>query len=285
MRIRSIKPEFWNHPIMARENDAVRLLALGLLSYADDEGYFYADETLVRNSLRPYDYDSRKSLECIERLVEVGYIEVIFHETHGKLGKVVNFTKHQKVCHPTKSRIEEHWLSGELKGGSRVSQEFFCPDQGSKGSREQGSGVAGEQGSWVDPPCPVVEKIKPDPSEQELFTKSTLPGNSSPPIQVKSKKLGLLELRQIPNLKLNKPEDHPTWIACLNAVGVKILTQAGQRVAERGETGWCSRVVPLAYSIFQEIGIEKHHQKCEEIPDDLNDLPDGHPLKPKAKVS
>ena len=43
MRIRTLKPEFWSHPVISRQSDAAKLLAIGLLNYADDEGYFYAD--------------------------------------------------------------------------------------------------------------------------------------------------------------------------------------------------------------------------------------------------
>ena len=68
MRIRTIKPEFWSHPVMTRQDDATKLLALGLLNFADDEGYFYADAALIRSALRPLDDDSsivRRSIEKI----------------------------------------------------------------------------------------------------------------------------------------------------------------------------------------------------------------------------
>lgn len=44
-RIRSVKPEFWGHPVMSKQIHAVRLLAIALLNFADDEGFFFADSS------------------------------------------------------------------------------------------------------------------------------------------------------------------------------------------------------------------------------------------------
>ena len=95
--------------------------------------------------------------------------------------------------------------------------------------------------------------------------------------------MGLMELRQIPNLKLSKPEDHPTWLECLNRVGADILKEAGQQVATSGAVGWSSVVVPLAYQLKASQDKPKH-TPIESLPDCLEDLPDGHPLKPKART-
>ena len=44
---RTIKPEFWSHLVMARLDAPTQLVALALLNYADDGGYFYAKPVLV----------------------------------------------------------------------------------------------------------------------------------------------------------------------------------------------------------------------------------------------
>jgi DNA replication protein DnaT len=51
MRIRTIKPEFWQHPVMSRLPYDTRILALGLLNLADDEGYFSADTDYIRGAV------------------------------------------------------------------------------------------------------------------------------------------------------------------------------------------------------------------------------------------
>jgi hypothetical protein len=138
MRIRTIKPEFWNHPVLMREADAVRLLAIGVLTYSDDEGYFLADPVLMRNALRPYDETPETLRNCLGRLVEIGYLEVREHPTHGAIGKVVNFDKHQRISHPTPSKARAYFATEKLRNNSGNAPEPLRPDQGS-GIREQGA--------------------------------------------------------------------------------------------------------------------------------------------------
>ena len=57
-RIRTIKPEFWTDEDMAALDPYTRLLAIGLLNYADDEGYFNANPALVKAAVFPLDEGS-----------------------------------------------------------------------------------------------------------------------------------------------------------------------------------------------------------------------------------
>lgn len=112
MRIRTIKPEFWSHPVMGRKEDSVRLAAIGLLNMADDEGYFLADPSLVRSTLWPFDDDSTKARRTIAELSSISYIEVRDCGGHGHVGKVVQFSAHQRVDKPKKSGLAQHFESG-----------------------------------------------------------------------------------------------------------------------------------------------------------------------------
>lgn len=58
MRIRTLKPEFWAHETLSRLPHFTRLMAIGLLNLADDEGYFYANPILIRAALFPFVDDS-----------------------------------------------------------------------------------------------------------------------------------------------------------------------------------------------------------------------------------
>jgi hypothetical protein len=129
--------------------------------------------------------------------------------------------------------------------------------------------------SLMNPSEPVSPVV--DPDEMDIcgpVSKGIIPGKVKP-------LLGVMELRQIPNLKLNKPEDLPTWLACLNEVGVADLTRAATVIAKDGGVGWCSVVCPLAYRLHKERTEPSATRAVEELPDDLNTLPDGHPLKPR----
>lgn len=138
MRIRTVKPEFWAHPILSAQADEVRLGALGLLNVADDHGYFLANPAAVRSALWPLDEDSTKARRVLAQLSQVGYIDVREHPTHGAVGWVVNFTKHQRVDRPSPSRIAHYHDSSSVR---RVIDDRSLLDQGSgiKGSRDQGN--------------------------------------------------------------------------------------------------------------------------------------------------
>lgn len=111
MRIRTIKPEFWSHPVIANLDDGARLLAIGLLNLADDDGFFLANPTLVRNALRPFDEDSTRTRRALDTLSKVGWIEVREHPEQGQVAKVVNFAKHQRIDRPTPSKLATYFNS------------------------------------------------------------------------------------------------------------------------------------------------------------------------------
>ena len=91
---------------MGRQSDATKLLAIGLLNLADDDGYFYADPKAVRNSIRQNDDDSRIATVSLRDLSEIGYISIRNHATHGPIGKIESFAAHQVINKPKPSKIK-----------------------------------------------------------------------------------------------------------------------------------------------------------------------------------
>lgn len=137
MRIRTIKPEFWTHPVMVQQDDAVKLLAIGLLNFADDEGYFYAEPKMVRAALRPLDEDSTIVRRSIEQLEKIGYVITCQHPTHGLLGRIVSFTDHQRIDRPRESKIQSIWP----KKPSTINRRSFDDHSPLEGKgKEQGTG-------------------------------------------------------------------------------------------------------------------------------------------------
>lgn len=107
MRIRTIKPSFWTNEKLAELSDFERLLAIGLLNYADDRGFFWANSKMIRGSLFPFEEDSKKILKAAERLAAIGYIQLGTTRDGRSVGKIVHFNKHQRVDKPQPSEIEE----------------------------------------------------------------------------------------------------------------------------------------------------------------------------------
>jgi hypothetical protein len=154
MRIRTIKPEFWSHPVMSKQSDATKLLAVGLLNLADDEGYLYADPKMVRNALRPMDDDSRITTVSLRELSEIGYLSLRDHPTHGQIGRIESFCKHQVINKPKSSIIKELHEYG--------SNTVSIPD--SSGLERNGmEGIGTEGNTPPNPPRGDGEAKSPKP--------------------------------------------------------------------------------------------------------------------------
>ena len=104
-RIRTIKPEFWTDEDMAEISEPACLLAIGLLNYADDEGYFNANPKLIKAAVFPIREPSVPIPVLIRELSNCGYLS-IFSTSDGKhFGLINNFLKHQVVNKPKESKI------------------------------------------------------------------------------------------------------------------------------------------------------------------------------------
>lgn len=106
-RIRTIKPEFWTDEDMSEVSEAACLLAIGLLNYADDEGYFNANPKLIKAAIFPIREQSGSIPVLMRELSSVGYIS-LFSSHDGKIyGLVNNFAKHQVINKAKKSIIRD----------------------------------------------------------------------------------------------------------------------------------------------------------------------------------
>lgn len=105
-RIRTIKPEFWTDEDMAEVSEPACLLAIGLLNYADDEGYFNANPKLIKAAVFPIREPSVPIPVLIRELSNCGYLSM-FSTPDGKhFGVITNFLKHQVVNKPKESKIK-----------------------------------------------------------------------------------------------------------------------------------------------------------------------------------
>lgn len=103
MRIRTIKPEFWQSESLASVSRDARLVAIALLNYADDTGVFLANGRVFKGALFPFD-DDLNVFDAFSELSRIGFVG--FAEHSGKtLGKVLNFRAHQRIDKPQKSRF------------------------------------------------------------------------------------------------------------------------------------------------------------------------------------
>ncbi len=149
-RIRTIKPTFWTDEDMAEVSEAACLLAIGLLNYADDEGYFNANPKLIKAAVFPLREPSGSIPVLLQELSNCGYIRLFSAQNGKRFGLIINFTKHQVINKKTISKIKEMDLipedygsdTGELPPGkegkgkernikttlSGAHEENFIPD-------------------------------------------------------------------------------------------------------------------------------------------------------------
>lgn len=100
-RIRTIKPETWSDEKLSEVSECTLLLALSLLNYADDEGYFNANPKLVMAFSFPIREPSVSIHGMFTELSNAGYLE-FFKSPNGKIiGCIKNFKKHQKINRPS----------------------------------------------------------------------------------------------------------------------------------------------------------------------------------------
>lgn len=105
MRIRSVKPEFWQSETLASVSKESKLIAIAILNYADDEGYFFDVPQVMRGALFPFDEDSTSIRRALDDLSRIGYIRRGTAECGKRVAHIVNFRSHQKIDRPQPSKI------------------------------------------------------------------------------------------------------------------------------------------------------------------------------------
>jgi hypothetical protein len=148
MRIRSIKPEFWESESLGRVSREARLLFIGLFSCCDDHGRARASSRLLASRLYPYDDDAFKRLPSwISELEKQGCIRLyqVDGESYLEIPKWLN---HQKIDKPSASKlppfesIREDSRGFEKDSLGTGNREV---EQGT-GNREQGGN--GDKSPW-----------------------------------------------------------------------------------------------------------------------------------------
>ena len=106
-RIRTIKPSFWGDEAVADLSRDARLVLVGLISSADDQGRFLASHSAVAGYIFPHDDIApaklRKWLDEIEGTGIVRFYSVNRRE----YGAFPNWKKHQRISKPQPSALPE----------------------------------------------------------------------------------------------------------------------------------------------------------------------------------
>lgn len=128
-RIRTIKPEFWTDSLLVQMPHLTRLLYVALWNVADDHGFVrdepdrLAMEVMPREN--PEDIDAHLQL-----LFAAGRLELFVDDDGYSYYRVTKWEDHQKVDHPSKSRISrESSRKVAIPNDTRraVAEKYGCP--------------------------------------------------------------------------------------------------------------------------------------------------------------
>lgn len=144
-RIRTVKPDFWSSPKTAKISRDARLLFLGLLNESDDEGRQVGSVKRISGAVFPNDTDITDRM-VDEWLTELARVELICrYEVDGVAYVLIpGFNDHQKVSHPSPSRLPAPPSGNppeDLPKNSGEPPETFRPDLGKGNGSGKGKGT------------------------------------------------------------------------------------------------------------------------------------------------
>jgi hypothetical protein len=167
MRIRSIKEDFWKSETMASVQPFARLMAIALLNFADDKGYFILNIPVIRGALFPFEEDSANVRGAIQGLSRIGYIRTGKSEDGKDIGHIVNFSKHQRIDKPQPSKIEGlavEWVA--FQEHSKNDPGAFPVGVERKGVERKGKGSFSAEAEEIYKAYPL--KVAPDKAKAAI---------------------------------------------------------------------------------------------------------------------
>jgi len=174
-RIRTVKPEFWTHPKVARIDREARLAFIGMLNQADDHGRLEYVPRLLLGAIFPYDHDVTEEhlLAWISQLSREGLVRVYRNRGRDYIS-FPGWDEHQRVDKPAKPRCPDpdDEESEPLTCGNGETRETLAKDSGESldgnvGTSERrsvgASDLSGAADAAQDTPHPPATGSKQDP--------------------------------------------------------------------------------------------------------------------------
>lgn len=104
-RIRTVKPSFWGDADVCRVSRDARLLMLGLISFADDEGRFLASIASIAGYVYPNDdIPASKVRRWLDELARMKLVH-LYGIDGISYGCFLTWVNHQRISHPQPSPL------------------------------------------------------------------------------------------------------------------------------------------------------------------------------------
>lgn len=173
MRIRTIKPEFWEDEVIGALSLGARLLFVATWNMADDEGLLRWTPEYVRATAFVYD-ESTNAKKLMTELVDAGLIlPYAGGRTQQSLAWIPNFHKHQRINRPQPSKLPAPSLQNGSVVAAYVSRDghacYLCnaPVEGHN-ANSYSNGGGGDSGPSLDHVIPRVSGGTDYPSNIRL---------------------------------------------------------------------------------------------------------------------
>lgn len=130
-RIRTLKPEIWATPSVGTLTRDARLLFVGLITQADDEGRMLAVPRQVAGNCYPFDEDvTGEQITGWLAEIEVAGLIRTYESGGGRYLELSGWSRHQKISKPTPSRLPHPpWETQECPGEPRLDPASALGDQ------------------------------------------------------------------------------------------------------------------------------------------------------------
>jgi len=107
-----LKPECWQDEKIGRLSRDARLLFVGLITLADDEGRFRALPSVILGHVFPYDSDAARRLQgWLDELAAPGLV-VFYEHAQTAYGALPNWAQHQRVNRANESDLPPPSVNG-----------------------------------------------------------------------------------------------------------------------------------------------------------------------------
>jgi hypothetical protein len=175
VRIRQIKPEFWEDPDIAELPRDIRLLFIGLWNMADEIGQLKDDARLIKRTLFGYDNDVTsvviedwlQQLEQHHQQFVVRRDGLLFIRTFQKHQRISGY-ENQKLQKRLKEKPKQEAQSSDLEANQK--QQRSTTDN-LFGTEIRSNGITEERNNGhTDPVCVRVDEKIADPLAQSFFS-------------------------------------------------------------------------------------------------------------------
>lgn len=180
-RIRSLRPEVWDDEAVGSVCRDARLLFVGLITQADDEGRFRARSALLRARVFPYDDLSAHEVDAWLEALHAAQLIVLYEVAGERYGYLPGWRSNQKIDRASASRLPAPPESPFYRPGESPHRiQSTTPDGSPRPELDaDDDGPGAPSGSHFDDDSTSIRRALGDGSSAEGKGREGIPTKSS----------------------------------------------------------------------------------------------------------